>query len=208
MNFKRRRHRWALYRSRWMPRGVGIPHGYSAQVYVGSITADAESIPDSLKDQLTESELLNVERRVCAPARAVRLAREAEASRLAEDPGWRLIKATELVSEAAELSLTKHVHMSRVEAVQRSLAGVHVHEADGVRHSLARPDVMRVALAAIVSAAKAVREGALGSAPSTGARNTRTYALWAHIVEAVEGSSDNSLLAALQARGFVKRKRR
>lgn len=184
-----------------------VPHGYSVQVYVGSIPVDAEHVPDPLRAKLSPAELAAVEVRVCAPARAARIRREADASLRAQGPGWRLDKAVELVKEAAELSQTKRVHGARIQALQHALADVKAQGSDSSRVASSQSDVMQVALLTIRAAATAVREGALGSAPASGARTTRVYALWAEIVAEVDGTANNSLLDALQARGFVKRRR-
>jgi endo-1,4-beta-mannosidase len=64
-------------------------------------------------------------------------------------------------------------------------------------------DALSQALNAVRAAAQAVREGAYGRAPASGVRETRTYKLWAEMVEAVDGGQ-GSLLRALQDRGFAK----
>lgn len=208
MNLKRRRDQWALYRSHWVPSSASVPHGYSVQAYVGSIRADAEELPDSLRQKLTTAELAAIQRRVCMPARAARLASEAEAARRAQDPGWRLDSAAELLAEAAALSRSQPVRTARIQAVQRVLNAVQAQTEDGGRAVVKQSDVLHEALLAIGLAAQAVREGMLGSAPSTGARTTRTYSLWSQIVEAVGGAGSESLLTALQLQGFVKKRRR
>jgi hypothetical protein len=208
MNMKRRGARLALYRSQWTPRGPGVPHGYSSQRYVGSLPADAECVPDALRASLTTDEAETLERVVCAPARAARAAREDDAAKRAIDPLWRLDRAFELLAEAAGLSESRRVPAARLGPIRRVLDKVQVHSSDGPGSGRLHPDVLGEALTAIRAAAAAVRDGAVGSAPSTGARTTRPYALWAQIVEAVEGGGANSLLTALQSRGFVRRKRR
>lgn len=207
MNLKRRRDRWALYRSRWVAKSSHVPHGYSVQDYVGSLDVDAEQVPEALRQKLSTAELADVDNRVCAPARAARFQREADASLRAQDPGWRLDKAVELIKEAAELSRSKRVQGARILAVQQAIADVKAQGSDGSRSAPSQSDLMQVALLAIRAAATAIREGALGSAPASGARTTRIYAMWAEIVAEVDGTANNSLLDALQARGFVKRRR-
>lgn len=207
MNFKRRGDRWALYRTRWIPRAADVPHGYSVQQYVDSIGADVEVVPDQLLVKLSESEVVAVQQRVCVPAVAARKRREAEESRLAVDPVFRLRKAADLIFEAAALSQHRPVDASLVQHLERALSEVKILGGTKRVEAAGHMHPMKSALLAIRMAAKEVREGGLGAAPSMGARNTPTYALWAQIVEAVDGGGGNSLLAALQQQGYVKRKR-
>ena len=207
MNLKRRRERWALYRSRWVPKSAEVPHGYSMQEYVGSLPVDASHIPQPLREKLTAMEADDLERRVCIPARAARAARDAAAASREQDAGWRLDAAAKLLSEAAALSQLRRVRAERVLAIQRSLASMRVESADPGRGTADRASPLREVLLAIANTARAVREGAIGSAPATGARHTETYTLWSKIVDAVEGPSSETLLSALQQRGFVTRRR-
>lgn len=209
MNIKKRGRRVALYRTCWVPKGPTVPHGYARHEYVASLAADAEEISEALRSRLTSDEQALVVQRVCIPANASRQAAAAEAGQKAVDPGWRLDEAAVLLSQAAALSLERGVSVGRVQAVQRELSAVRVRDgADDSRAIGGRIDPLHDALTAIEAATKALRDGTYGSAPSTGARNTRTYALWAQIVDAVDGRDGDCLLAALQERGFAKRVRR
>jgi hypothetical protein len=63
---------------------------------------------------------------------------------------------------------------------------------------------LRDALAAIKAARDAVLAGRYGTAPAEGVRATYPYKKWAEIFEAVEGTGSDSLMRALQAKGFAK----
>jgi hypothetical protein len=129
-----------------------------------------------------------------------------EAERRELDPIWRLAEARRMVDEAAQRSQRHRVPPDAVQPIVQALERVSV---IGVAHQRTPPrgDPLSDALTAMRAAAAAIRSGDVGSAPRTGARTTRTYALWAEIVAEVDGTADNSLLASLQARGFVKRRR-
>jgi hypothetical protein len=206
MHIKRRGRTACLYRSRWVSKGTeGNAHGYAVQSYVGSLPEDACAIPDALAAKLTPDEQHFVERRICTPARKAAEQVRQEAERRELDPAWRLAEARRLVDEAAERSQRRRVPRELVQSIADALGRVAEFRAeDRLPH---RPDFLFDALVAIRAAAAAVRDGAAGSAPGTGTRTTRVYALWAQIVAEVDGTADNSLLAALQVRGFVKRRR-
>lgn len=209
MILKRRGQQLAIYRSRWVAKGPGVPHGYAVQDYIGSIAADADAIPPDLASKLTPPESLELQRRVCAPARqAQQLAREA-AARRELDPIWRLLDAQKLVLQAAERSQDIPVSRHYLDALQRGLSRVQL-DAPTVASPAPRErpqDALVQALNAVRAAAQAVREGAYGRAPAAGVRETRTYRLWAELVEAVDGGQ-GSLLRALQDRGFAKSRKR
>jgi hypothetical protein len=118
-----------------------------------------------------------------------------------------LSEAERLVREAADRSQRQKVAGHAVQRIREALSDVGVFGA-AERHLQTKvPDPLGDALSAIRSAAVAVRAGAIGSAPESGARTTRAYALWGQIVAEVDGTADDSLLAALQERRFVKRRR-
>lgn len=207
MHIKRRGRMACLYRSRWVPKGTtGNTHGYAVHTYVGGLPLHAGAIPDALAAQLADDERDYVERRICAPAReaAERALQEAERREL--DPIWRLAEARRMVDEAAQRSQRHRVPPDAVRPIVQALERVSVIGAAEQR-TPPRSDPFSDALTAMRAAADAVRNGHVGTAPSTGARTTRTYALWAQIAAEVDGTADNSLLASLQARGFVKRRR-
>jgi len=221
MNIKRRGQRHVFYRSRWVPRSQGSTHGYSVQDYVGSMPLDAEEVPEQLAPQLAPTELQEVLRRCCAPARAARIAREDAAQIRAADPSWRLAEATRLLGEVAELTAAsgRHLHPLQLRAVSdawtRLQAGVArptgasptVDVPAGQR--VARgPGALEAALTAVEHAVRVVQEGGVGTAPDSGVRTTRVYLLWSRIAESVSGSSSSSLQSALQSRGWVKRRGR
>lgn len=197
-----------VYRSRWVPKGAnGNSHGYALQTYVGGLPQDSCAIPDALAARLSVEERDYVERSVCAPAREAVERNRQEGEQREADPVWRLAEARRLVEEAVERSQRRRVPRDHVQAVAEALGRVDAYGAAGQRLQAQRPDPLSEALTAIRAAASAVKEGAIGSAPSAGARTTRAYAMWAQIVAEVDGTADNSLLAALQFRGFVKRRR-
>ena len=65
-------------------------------------------------------------------------------------------------------------------------------------------DPLKAALGAIKLARDAVLTGRYGTAPAEGVRGTSVYKMWADIFETVGGSDGNSLMRALQAKGFAK----
>lgn len=204
MLIKRRGQRLAVYRSRWIPKGDGVPHGYSAQEYLGSLEADALSIPQSLRERLTAEEVAQLEEKVCRPARDRRRLAEEQERRKELDPVWRLQAARDLVAQAAVRSAQGRVSRYHVEAVQVELAKVQMtSSAQSTVVSNSHQDALLQAVKAVQAAAQVVRSGAYGKAPAQGVRETRTYRRWAELVEALDGGS-GSLLRALQDQGFVK----
>ena len=210
MHLKHRRGNALLYRSQWVPKGTdGNTHGYSRQAYVGSLPLAAESITAALLPKLSEDERTFMDAKVCAPAREAAERQRTEAERWERDPGWRLEEAQRLVNEAVERSAGMPVSAARLAALHGALAGV---KADGsaphaaTAMSKVADDPLQSALAAVQGAARAVAAGRYGKAPAEQVRSTRTYRLWADLWEATQGEGDASLLRALQARGFVKRR--
>jgi hypothetical protein len=125
MHLTFRRANVLVYRSTCVPkRSAGNTHGFSRQVYVGSIAIDGPLIPDALIQRLTGAEIAFVEAKVCSPARE----RAAEQRRIEErrehDPGWRLEEATRLVVEAADLSRDDVMPATKVVTLQGPLVGI------------------------------------------------------------------------------------
>ena len=210
MHLKHRRGNALLYRSQWVPKGTdGNTHGYSRQAYVGSLPLAAESITAALLPKLSEDERTFMDAKVCAPAREAAERQRTEAERWERDPGWRLEEAQRLANEAVERSAGMPVSAASLGALQEALArlktdGSAPHAATAM--SQVTDDPLQSALAAVQGAARAVAAGRYGKAPAEQVRSTRTYRLWADLWEATQGEGDASLLRALQARGFVKRR--
>lgn len=207
MHIKQRRGRALLYRSAWVPKGAdGNSHGFTRQVYVGSIAQDATAIPVELSGRLVGDELEFVEDRVCRPAREriAELAREAE--RRERDSAWRVAEATRLVEEAAERSGEQAVPAVTVTRLRETLERVRVASDQAKPKTAPVTDPLADALAAVRIAAQAVASGRYGRAPAEQVRTTQTYKLWAELFDLVQGESDSSLLRALQAKGFVKKR--
>lgn len=221
MNIKPRGHRYALYRSRWIPSGPQRSHGYSVQDYVGSLPKDAESIPEPLVSQLRPDEVSQLMRDCCGPARVARVAREDAATVHANDPLWRVAEAARLLEEAAALARTtgRPLHWVQLRGVTDVMARLQTETVQPNRASPAlgatpgqgatRPTAaLEAALAALAHAAQAVRDGAVGIAPESAVRTTRVYQLWSRITAAVTGPEDSSLQSALQSMGWVSRRGR
>ncbi|AQV96470.1 hypothetical protein BJN34_21620 [Cupriavidus necator] len=195
-----------LYRSHYVRKGMenNNTHGFSKQKFVGSLPADSLSIPPELVEKLTDAERSYVERKVIEPARQA-----AEARRLAElarerDANWRVVEAARLLREARDLAeagpgVLDAAGTAGAEEALGSLRAV-------VQHSVAdcSADPLQQALEAIQYAARAVREGRYGKAPSGNVRATDEYQLWGAIKSAVDGDPGECLLRALQDVGFVK----
>lgn len=208
MLIKKRGDRIALYRSTWVCKGPGVPHGYTRQQYVGAMPAQATEIPPALKGKLSEFEFDDLMVKVCEPAREAVAAAEAAAKHREADPVWRLQEAARLIAEAAARATQAPVSTYQVEAVQRELGRV---VSSGSRSSnpasSVGADPLTELLAGVRQAAKSVRDGRYGNAPEEGVRSTKTYQLWSELVEATMGEGPNSLMRALQARGYVKTRR-
>lgn len=210
MYIKTRGNRKLLYRSKWVRKGaVDNTHGYSQPCKVWSLPVDTLELPAELSAILTAEERSYVEANVCVPARfAAESVRKREA-----DPIWRLDEAERLAIEAAKFSERAVVPDGKVAAVQAALTKVKTMSAFktpaqipelSVHGIQAKTDPMRDALKAIQTARDAVLSGRYGSAPAEGVRSTVTYKLWAEIFDLVGGADGNSLMRALQTRGFAK----
>lgn len=207
MHIKTRRGRALLYRSEWVPRGAeGNTHGFTRQRYVGSIAVDATEVQAELRERLTEDEVEFVEKTVCQPARD----RIADQARVADhrerDPAWRVAEAQRLVEEAAERSVEQPVTVAAVTQLREKVERLRVAGDQAKPRAGSGTDPLADALAAVTVAAQAVANGRYGKAPAEQVRTTRTYRLWAELLELVQGDGDSSLLRALQARGFVKKR--
>lgn len=206
MHFKRRGNRISLYRSHWVPKGPNVPHGYTHQTFVGSIEADATSLPTGLSLLLTPSECAMVERRVIVPATLAKEAARQQALLHQVDPVWRLTEALRLVEEAAAHSQAAAVSAARTERVLAALKKVRTVESAPSAHQGSAPDPLQEAVKAIKAAAEAVQRGRYGRAPASGFRKTPVFRRWTDILAAVDGG-DNSLLRALQSAGFASRRK-
>ena len=209
MHLKFRRGNALLYRSQWVPKGaIANTHGYSCQVYVGSIGLGAARIPEALLPKLSEDEHAFIDAKVCAPARDAAERQRREAEHRERDPGWRLEEATRLVDEAAERSVEQPVTAVTSERLMDAVARLRVTGNPPVAQSELTSDPLAEALAAARAATQAVASGRYGKSPAEGVRTTRAYKLWAQLFDAVQGEAEGSLLRNLQARGFVKRRGR
>ena len=211
MHIKKRGPRAMLYRSRWVAKGVnGNTHGYSEQAFIGSLPFDGldETMSPDLAAKLSAEELDFIEIKLFQPARlAAQQARRAVELR-ESDPVWRLDEAEHMISQAALKSERGAVPNGKVTAVQSALSRVRtitqqaLPPAPAMEQSASDP--LKAALAAIKCARDAVLTGRYGTAPAEGVRGTAVYRLWADIFETVGGSDGNSLMRALQSKGFAK----
>ena len=209
MHLKFRRGKALLYRSQWVPKGATAnTHGYSRQVYVGSIGLGAARIPEALLSKLSEDEHAFIDARICAPARDAAERQRREAEHRERDPGWRLEEATRLVSEAVERSAEQPVTAVTSERLMDAVGRLRVTGNLQAAKTVGTTDPLADALAAVEGAAQAVAAGRYGKAPAEGVRNTHAYKLWAQLFDAVQGEAESSLLRTLQDRGFVKRRGR
>jgi hypothetical protein len=164
----------------------------------------SQTIPEELAEKLSSDEREYVERRGLVPARrAAEDARRAEeAARSAKearerDPRWRVEDALRLMTEAERLVAVSSVRIdsARVKALCKALDTL-------AASANVRPDPLEAVLAAVASAAAAVKVGHSGTAPADNVRDTDVYKRWRSIGEAVDSGRD-SLLKALQAKGWA-----
>ena len=207
MHIKHRRARALLYRSVWVPKGsAGNTHGYSRQVYVGSLPASAEAIPGALRERMSDDELAFIDAKICAPAKEAAERQRMELLRRERDPSWRVAEATRLIGEAVARSAEQPVSAVTAEGLRTAFTRLHVTGSPATPKATTQPDPLAEALAAVSNAAQAVASGRYGQAPKEQVRTTRTYRLWAELFELVQGENDSSLLRSLQAKGFVKKR--
>ncbi|OOG58067.1 hypothetical protein [Polaromonas sp. C04] len=212
MHIKKRGTRAMLYRSHWVAKGTtGNTHGYAVQTFAGSVPLDAETLPAGLKDKFSIEETEFLESKLFQPARLAANQKRRAVELREADPVWRLEEAERLTREAAHRSERGLVPDAKVRAVQSALSAVKT-----IAQAQTQPrtqvmvaeqpksDPLRDALIAIKSARDAVSAGRYGSAPAEGVRSTYPYKLWAEIFETVGGSESDSLMRALQGRGFAK----
>ena len=200
-----------LYRSRWVPKGVnGNTHGYSQQTFIGSLPVDglAATIPSDLAAKLSKEELEYIEIKLFQPARLATQQIQKAAELRESDPVWRLDEAERLTLEAAQRSVRGSVPNGKVTALQTALSKVRTitQQAYPQAPAAEQPasDPLKAALSAIKLARDAVLAGRYGTAPAEGVRGTGVYKMWADIFETVGGSDGNSLMRALQSKGFAK----
>ena len=207
MHLKFRRNQALLYRSAWVPRGAeGNTHGFTRQVYVGSIAQDAASVPAELRERLTEDEVEFVEGKVCRPTRDRIAAQASEAELRQRDPAWRVAEAARLVEEAVERSAEQPVTVAAVTQLREKVERLRVGGDQAKPRGGSSTDPLADAVLAVRAAAQAVVSGRYGKAPAKDVRGTRPYKLWAQLLEAVQGEGGGSLLRALQDKGYVKRR--
>ena len=218
MHIKRRSNRAMLYRSSWVPKGsAGNTHGYSTQTFVGSLPLEAEILPCELENKFSNAELRYLDDKIFQPARLAAQQKVRVAELREADPIWRLDEAARLTLEAAERSERGLVPDGRVSAVQAALGRVKtISQALSFVQPAGQPtpaapvagqgrdDPLRDALIAIKAARDAVLTGRYGTAPAEGVRASYAYRKWAEIFEAIEGAGSDSLLRALQTKGFAK----
>ena len=211
MHIKKRGKNAMLYRSSWVPKGTcGNTHGFSQQKFVASLREDSTAIPANIEDLLTLEEAAFVEQRICAPARAAMAEAQGAAKRKEADPIWRIQAAVRLLEEAAERSVNALVPDAHVSHAGIAVAKIRIIGQQNTRQNapVTQSDPLRDALAALHSAARAVKTGRYGNGPAEGMKSTPTYARWLELQDALEGSHDRSLMRCLQARGFVKTRQR
>ena len=207
MHIKTRRGRALFYRSEWVPRGaVGNTHGFTRQVYVGSIAQDATEVPVELRERLDKEEVEFVEDRICRPGRDRIAAQASEAEFRERDPAWRVAEAQRLVEEAVERSVEQPLSAVTVTRLRETVEQLRVAGDQAKAKGGSSTDPLTEAVSAVRAAAQAVANGRYGKAPAEQVRTTRTYRLWSELFELVQGESDTSLLRALQAKGYVKRR--
>ena len=121
-----------------------------------------------------------------------------------------LNEASRLVDAAAALTAERAIPVRALLDLNTALAKVRTIEPapDGVGY--ARPgagvEPLRDAHEALLRATKAVRSGALGRAPSTDVRATKTYKAWSDICGQIAPGNPGNLLDALQQAGWVKKR--
>ncbi|MGY2492814.1 hypothetical protein [Cupriavidus sp. CP313] len=201
----------SLYRSSYVRKGAnGNTHGYSTQEFVGSLPVDSQEIPPLLAKKLSADERLYVERVVIEPAKRAVEARHRKEEERERDPGWRIDEALRLLSEASDRigdggGVATADSLARLPQLVASIADSVGLSKAGAGDS--NVDPLKDALAALERATQAVRDGRYDSAPAVGVQATEVYRSWSAIMGAVEGSEKNSLLRALQERGWVKVRR-
>lgn len=205
MHIKRRGSRAMLYRSHWIAKGAqGNTHGFSSQRFVGSLSLDAQALPEELAARLTPTELAFVEERVFQPARQAAEREQRLLTARARDPLWRVDEAIRLLKEACALATERHIPPGRVKELREVVAALPgVSQSDEPKRSARDP--LSVAVTALQVAAEAVAEGQYGSPVPGTSRKSSVYQHWQSVTRHVEGGGSGvSLLKALQARGWVK----
>lgn len=209
MHAKRRNQRIQLYRSIYVRKGQqGNTHGYAEQQFVGSLPANATELPSELAIKLSADEIRYVERLCLQPARERMLAEQEAKKAHARDPNWRLEQAADLLHAASQLMTSQQGALkeqgkdaiARINALMQSNASLACNAGPA-------SDPLGTALQAVQTAARALRDGVYGQAPAENVRATEPYQLWTQIKGAVDGGSSESLLRALQEKGFAKVKR-
>jgi hypothetical protein len=207
VNLKRRGNRVSLYRSTWVSKGPDVSHGHTRQTFIGSLSAAATEVPPALVAQLTPTELLELERKLLAPAIAAREAADRQLKQREADPAWRLDEALRLVNEAVERSCALPVLATRPQSLKAAADRLKTLGcASAATQTTTTADPLREALRSIATASDAVRQGRFGRGPISGFRKTAVFRQWTEILAAVDGG-ERSLLRALQDAGFASRRK-
>jgi hypothetical protein len=208
MHMKPRGARAALYRSQWIPRAPDVPHGYSKQHFAGSIRLDAVEIPEALRPYLSAEEADWVDARVCAPARKRAAEAITAAAARERDPNWRLMEAARLIHEGAKRSIERPVASRLADEIRRATAAVmQLGPPSPVPVTQALPgNPVDAVVQAIRAASKLIARPDFPQAPDGGARSSPVYKSWLELTRLIDGAERDSLLRALQAAGYVKKK--
>jgi len=211
MHVKTRGHTCSLYRSVWVSKGTqNNSHGFSRQKFVASLSNKCTEVPPDVAALLTDEEVAFVDRRVCEKARTLEFLAQHAREKREKDPLWRIAEATRLLDEAAVRSENALVPDTVIAKVSAAASRVQTLTPAATRLATApaQTDPLRDALAALKTAAQAVRSGRYGSGPAEGMKSTAVYARWLELQSALEGTDESSLMRSLQARGFVKTRQR
>jgi hypothetical protein len=199
MHIKIKNKRANLYRSRYVRKNaVGNTHGYSEQMFVGSLLLDSIDVPQELVALLSSEEVAYLHERVIAPARLA-----AQKSSLAQeakrrDPVWRIDEAARLLSEAVNLTSSSYAQVN----AKQVRALIQVCDELAVKAGI-KADPLDAVVDAAMNATALIKAGHYGDAPSGNLRDTKVYKRWQRIREAID-SGQGSVLKALQSKGWAR----
>lgn len=186
----------------------GNPHPFTRMQSIGQISLSATEVPELFEKELTPEELERLIEVIIKPARKAKEQAKQEELQRQQDPNWRLREAIKLMDEAAALA-TGALSSKLGDEVEASFSKLRfqksfVSNANG--SSL--DDPIEKATQAVLLARDAVKSGYYGEA-SDGAvsRNTPVYKLWSDLRLSVLDGADDSLLATLQAKNWVNKRR-
>lgn len=207
MNIRRRRGRATLWRTEWVPKGKeGNSHGFKRERYVASIPFDAREVPETIRGLLSPSELAAVHRRVIDPARAAWAMQEQARMTREADALWRLQEALKLTEQARARATRSPDERAAAQQLMAAVDALPYSAPQPAKPNMAGIGQLVAARDALREAARAVKAGALGDAPSTEVRSTQAYRLWSEISALVSPGEKGNLLDELQSRGWVKRR--